>query len=290
MKAQLLISGILFTVATYSQVGIGTNTPSIASMLEVGSTMDGGITYAGFMPPRVPNIAGRNSMVVGPMDAGLIIFLKSSGCLQLWTGTVWENIKCSSQTPNPPTLLGIQNFEIVPGTPNLPVEGIEEANYRTGNGAFPNLPLYVSPSRGYGVVNDGATLTFGPVDVSSYTFVIVRFHLASFATVNTQGADAPDSVILSMSLDGGVTYVEELTVLGFGNSKWGFDNETTVSATYNGTGIPTIFQSTGTYDSGIGNVELKNFPAGSEVYFRITLLNDRVEEMWVIDDVEIFGL
>ncbi len=291
MKALLFLLGALsITPNFYSQVGIGTTTPSPASMLEVSSTSDEGDTYAGFMPPRVPNIVARNLINVALSDAGLIIFLNSSGCLQFWTGTDWENIKCSTNTPNPPTLLGIQNFEVIPASPNLAVSGINPANYQTGNGPFPiGLPRYVSATRGYGIINGSTELTFGPVDASSYTFVIVKFHLASFASTLNQGADADDNVVLSMS-DDGITFLDEIKILGYDNSKWGFNNAQVANANYNGNGIPTIFQSTGTYATGIGKVELTNFPAGSNVFFKIRFKNDRSDEIWIIDDVEVFGL
>lgn len=288
-KVFLIFWMTLATTMSFCQVGIGTTTPSSASMLEVNSTSDDGATYRGFMPPRVPNVAARNLMNPTAADAGLMVYLSSSGCLQFWTGSIWENIKCSTEAPNPPTLLATQNFEIIPANHNLNVSGIIETNYHTGNGLFPPSPKYVSPDRGYGVNNGNTVLTFGPIDASLFTFVEIKFHLASFSTNDIQGADAPDSVTLNVSTDG-TSYTPEIKILGYNNSIWGFNDANIASSNYMGTGTPTIFQSTGNFDSGIGNVLLKNIPASSNILFQIRLANDRPDELWIIDDVEVFGL
>ena len=99
MKKSLLffVSTAIVTVS-YCQVGIGTTTPSPASMLEISSTSDGGSTYKGFMPPRVPNVASRDAINAGYSDYGLTIFLldypNNQGCLQTWDGDSWETIHC----------------------------------------------------------------------------------------------------------------------------------------------------------------------------------------------------
>ncbi len=88
----------LLTVQLYSQVGIGTTNPSAASMLEVSSTSDGGATYKGFMPPRVPSIPARNTITPNISEAGLLVFVMNNGngesCLQIWDGGVWNDIYC----------------------------------------------------------------------------------------------------------------------------------------------------------------------------------------------------
>ncbi len=82
----------------YCQVGIGTVNPTTSSMLEVSSTSDGGATYKGFMPPRVPNIPARNSITPNISEAGLLVFVMNNGngesCLQIWDGGVWNDISC----------------------------------------------------------------------------------------------------------------------------------------------------------------------------------------------------
>ncbi|QAA80414.1 hypothetical protein EI546_01115 [Aequorivita sp. H23M31] len=71
----------------YCQVGIGTTDPSPAAMLEVSSTSDEGATYGGFMPPRVPDITARDLINPAAGDIGLLVFVETIGCLQMWSGT-----------------------------------------------------------------------------------------------------------------------------------------------------------------------------------------------------------
>ncbi|MDN3723506.1 hypothetical protein QRD02_03855 [Aequorivita sp. SDUM287046] len=92
----LFFASAFFATNFYCQVGIGTTTPSPASMLEVSSTSDGGTTYKGFMPPRVPSIAAREAINPGYADFGLMVFVmdlpNNLGLLQIWDGDSWEEI------------------------------------------------------------------------------------------------------------------------------------------------------------------------------------------------------
>lgn len=98
MKKYLLLFFLLLSILNigYSQVGIGTITPSDASILDVNGTVDGGVTYGGLMPPRIPTETERATINPQVADAGLLIFLQRTGCLQLWTGSNWRDIFCSS--------------------------------------------------------------------------------------------------------------------------------------------------------------------------------------------------
>gem|GEM_PF-2109312 len=89
-----LITLPLFSLSGLSQVGIGTTSPSPRATMEISSTSNGGITYGGFLPPRVSNLAQRNSISPGFSDVGMLLFIESTGCLQLWDGDSWENITC----------------------------------------------------------------------------------------------------------------------------------------------------------------------------------------------------
>ncbi|WP_310991913.1 hypothetical protein [Aequorivita marina] len=86
----------LMLTMSYGQVGIGTTTPSPAAMLEVSSTSDEGTTYKGLMPPRVPTIIERNAINPSEMDAGLLVFVESLRCLQIWNGASWDDVTCTS--------------------------------------------------------------------------------------------------------------------------------------------------------------------------------------------------
>tara|TARA_R100000935_G_scaffold8302_7_gene17410 strand:- start:39904 stop:40704 length:801 start_codon:yes stop_codon:yes gene_type:complete len=84
----------LSILSSLSQVGIGTVTPSPRSAMEISSTSNGGVTYGGFLPPRVSTVAQRNSISPGFSDIGMLLFIEATGCLQLWDGDSWENITC----------------------------------------------------------------------------------------------------------------------------------------------------------------------------------------------------
>ncbi len=99
MKKSILLLCAGFTIGNaFGQVGIGTVNPTNSSMLEISSTSDGGLTYKGFMPPRVPNIPARNAITPNISDAGLLIFVMNNGngegCLQIWDGGVWNDLYC----------------------------------------------------------------------------------------------------------------------------------------------------------------------------------------------------
>lgn len=93
----LIFACSLMTTTVFSQVGIGTTSPSPASMLEVSSSTDG-TNFKGFMPPRVPDIAARDLINAGYADYGLLIFVTDNrngeGCLQMWDGESWDSIHC----------------------------------------------------------------------------------------------------------------------------------------------------------------------------------------------------
>ena len=78
----------------FSQVGIGTITPSDASMLDVNSTLDSGVTYKGFMPPRIPLTSDLVRVNTGIEDAGLQVFVLETGCLNIWNGIAWVEGPC----------------------------------------------------------------------------------------------------------------------------------------------------------------------------------------------------
>jgi len=109
MKILLFILIFYILCPIRAQVGIGTISPASSSMLEISSSSDGGLSFGGLMPPRVPTIADRNSILPALADKGLMVFVDESDCLQLWNGSAWENIHCLNTT----TLTGTyQNFDL----------------------------------------------------------------------------------------------------------------------------------------------------------------------------------
>ncbi|GER59343.1 hypothetical protein ULMA_14510 [Patiriisocius marinus] len=89
LKNTILLTLLIMSISAFSQVGIGTTSPSDAAMLEVNSSTDGGITYQGFMPPRIPTTLDLNNMSPDINDAGLQVFVLETGCLNIWNGVAW---------------------------------------------------------------------------------------------------------------------------------------------------------------------------------------------------------
>lgn len=98
MNNQLLVLFLMSSLISYSQVGIGTTTPSPASMLEISGGSLG--NYRGFMPPRVPDTAAQLDINPDLEEAGLLVFVSSTGCLTIWNGTSWENLSCAGENAN----------------------------------------------------------------------------------------------------------------------------------------------------------------------------------------------
>jgi len=98
MKKLLFSFTVLVSLFSYSQVGIGTTTPSDAAMLDINSGTTG--NYRGLMPPRVPDTAAQISINPTAADAGLMVFVESTGCLDLWNGVTWDSISCGGGSIN----------------------------------------------------------------------------------------------------------------------------------------------------------------------------------------------
>ena len=77
----------------FGQVGINTTNPSAASVLDVSSSTNN-VDFGGFLPPRVASTSERNTINTTSTDVGLLIFVESSGCYQIWNGNYWEDIHC----------------------------------------------------------------------------------------------------------------------------------------------------------------------------------------------------
>lgn len=194
-KLFLFFGMALLTTIAYCQVGIGTTTPSPSSMLEVSSTSDGGATYKGFMPPRVPTIPARNNITPNISEAGLLVFVMNNGngesCLQIWDGGVWNDIYCVT-IPSPEIwinefhyknigtdsgefieIAGPEGFDLNNCTIEL-YNGATGTNYRTIplNGIIPNqsngvgtrsflIPeIQNGPADGIAIVQAGLVLQF----------------------------------------------------------------------------------------------------------------------------------
>ncbi len=126
--------------------------------------------------------------------------------------------------------------------------------------------------------------------LSAYTNKYFQFDLASFSIGSaSNGADGSDIVTVAISLDGGTTYSNEITIAGNSNAYWSFESGTgTAEITYDGNNSVTAFAPSGggsrTTD-GYGLVKINLPNNATQVRAKLTLLNNSSSEAWVIDDL-----
>lgn len=291
MKYSLLfLFVVILSFCGFSQVGIGTTTPTASSMLEVSSQNKNTGSYRGFMPPRVPNIGARDDIDPAVEDTGLLVFVNSIGCLQVWSGHVWVSVRCV-EVQAEPVLLGRQFFEINQSIPHLPYARLGNGIYINDNlfvPRYPNSHTYVSGDTGFGVNNGTTEIIFGPLDTSAYDMSRILLRLASFSRTPFDGADLDDTAVIAISIDGGNTYSDELVVTGNVDSRWGF-NDGVARLDYDGDFFPlTVTASSGT-STGVTKIRITSIPATTNLMFKVTLTNDHYNEIWVIDNAEVYG-
>ncbi len=94
-----LIILFFYSVSLMSQVGVGTKTPSVNAMLDISSQVDGAGDFLGLMPPRIPSQLARDGITTNIEDKGMIVYVESTGCLDIFNGEFWEHMKCASEIP-----------------------------------------------------------------------------------------------------------------------------------------------------------------------------------------------
>ncbi|MBS4057334.1 MAG: T9SS type A sorting domain-containing protein [Bacteroidales bacterium] len=193
------------------------------------------------------------------------------------------------------TTIAMQDFD---GTNTLTYTVTGGTTY-TGNSASADRPassaFYLSSSTAYGVSNGTATLTFGNVTgLDAYTAKFVELRLASWSISSSgNGADATDNVILSISVDNGVNWSQELRINGNANAYWHYTTGTgAASTTYDGDDTPTTFAPAGGANRTTDGYStlLVNLPnASTQVRIKVVMLNNSTNERWTIDNVRLVG-
>lgn len=190
------------------------------------------------------------------------------------------------EVPAGPVLLAIQDFEPTPATPTLNYTVNSAGVFRTSNGSFPNSPAFIG-TRSYGVNNGTADLDFGPVNTNGYASATLRFRLASFSSTSGNGADATDFVQVYISDDNGNTFSYELEITGFNNSRYDFNSTGSYSLPYDGNNIKTTVASSSSL--AYSTIELTGLPITSNLVVGMVIRNNDSNELWVIDNVELYG-
>jgi hypothetical protein len=279
----------------YAQVGVGTTTPSNAAMLDVSSSING-TTFKGFSPPVV-TISQRDMIAVTATDVGMLVFVNDvpNGvvCLQYYDGTTWKCLNSSSGTR---TVVAQQDFEASPAAPVLTFVETGMGATQSGTGGNPASNLFVSGTQSYGVNQGVSTITFAAVDLTPYSSGTLTFKLGSFATnAGNNGADNGDLVEVYVSTDGGTTFSQELLFSGTSNTKYDFTGTGVIESLVDEDNNATIHDSVSGAAAVLTGLEaqstvtLLGIPNDNDVVIRIVLTNNAVRELWVIDDVTLYG-
>ena len=196
-------------------------------------------------------------------------------------------------------ILGAQNFETTPTANNMTYKAIGAGGTAGGlTGKSPmsyyssDSPYYSDGVKGYGVNEGSRVIDFDPVNTMGYSNITLSYKIAAFATINTQGLDVTDNVTVAVSLDG-VTYEDQITVRGGSNAYWTYDAIGLASTAYTTGGTPTIFSPNTTpglhTTDGMSTVELTDLPETPGLYIRLTITNNKPEEIWTVDKVRLMG-
>ena len=198
-----------------------------------------------------------------------------------------------------------QDFEVTPATPIWNYTSTTDGNLTVAGGTFNNGSGAVNgfigarslqfKGVGSSAVLRTAVLNFDPVDVSQYSNVNLTMRVGAFrASGSTQGLDVYDLIQVETSTDGGVNWSVESILSGYNNSRWNFTTTGVFNAYYTGTNTGITMDTrngnaelTGT--AGISTYNVKNLPQSSNLMIRITMLIDRDDELWALDNVKIEG-
>ncbi|WP_264522310.1 G8 domain-containing protein [Flavobacterium sp. N1994] len=193
------------------------------------------------------------------------------------------------------TTIGLQNFEASGSTMTYSASGGAVKNGTSGTGDRPaSSNFYTSASNGYWINNGTATVTCANVTgLGSYVGKTANFSLASFSVGATNnGADGPDKVTISVSLDGGTTYSDEIEIDGNTNAYWAYSATGVASSTYDGDNTTTVFAPAAggsrTTD-GYSTISINLPDSATQVRIKVTMLNNSANEGWVIDDITVKG-
>jgi hypothetical protein len=136
------------------------------------------------------------------------------------------------------------------------------------------------------------TITFASIDSQNYQNVELSFNLGAFAVTAGEGMETSDYVLVSTSIDGGVTYYPQLKITGNSNSIFDINNTlSTNTATYkanstNPTRIGTLTSSTNTT---AGTFKISKLPSVANLKIAITFLSNSSNEVWSIDNIAVKG-
>jgi uncharacterized repeat protein (TIGR02543 family) len=194
-----------------------------------------------------------------------------------------------------------QDFEDTPATPTLGYNYTTDGLILIAGGTFNNgsgsknafIGAKSFQFTGIGTSNIKTTVVnFNAIDISNYVNINLSFKTGAFRTGTFQGLDINEFIQVESSIDGGVSWSTEGVLRAYNNSRWDFAATGVFNAYYTGN------NNGATIDSRNGNAELangyatynvKNLPRSSNLLLRLTLVVDRNDEIWAIDNIKLEG-
>lgn len=220
-KRSFYILCLLINYGLVGQVGIGTTNPSESSMLEISSQVNGSGEYRGLMPPRVPDLAARNSMSPTLHDEGLLVYVLSEHALYIWSGTSWETIH-KNFTGGLASDLFISEY--VEGTGNNKV--LEIANFTGGPKNLNDYNLLISRNGGTNNSDISFTPNFilnhGEVYIICHTGANTAIRAIANQTDNRVNFNGNDAVIIRNSSNDYIDVMGEVMI------DWNFGEDVTL--------------------------------------------------------------
>lgn len=272
----LSITGITITGADASQFTVSPTTSSIAA----GATGNITVTFA-------PTSTGIKNAVINITNNDLTD--NESPYTFAVQGTASSFLVCAPGAVGSLEIIGIQDFETPATTPTWPYTSNEGTisggtAYAVVSGSNATVNKFIG-ARSFQIKNGTGSINLN-FNVSTYQDIELSFRLGSFSASTGNGVDPSDTVILSVSTDG-VVFIDEILIKGLSsNMRWGFGATGTATKNYNNT-LDEYASETG--DNGISTVTLSNLPNVSNLYVRITALNNDNNETWAIDNLMLKG-
>ena len=143
------------------------------------------------------------------------------------------------------------------------------------------------------VKNATTVVSFASVNTLNLKDLTFTASLGSYATNTSNGSDTADAVTVAVSTNGGLSWSDEILIKGSSNAKWSLlSGEAIAASTFTNTGVAEVFAPLGSeyrVEDGYATIVLDGLPRVADLRIRLTIVNDDVEEMWVVDDVTLSG-
>lgn len=166
-------------------------------------------------------------------------------------------------------------------------------NYYTNASVSPSASavIYGSGSGTSGIESDWYSfpnLVVNPDNQYYFTFRLASYRFTS--TNSTRGVDGPDYITVQLSVDGGITYTNEIRITGTSNAFWNYNTNATFTKTANGT-LATLSPVAGGDRTNTGDgysvIRLNIPPNTSNIAIDIFARVNSAGEEWWFDNFEL---